>query len=149
MNESDSLYVFSYPSIGRVNLPLICYLGSSLFPYQGFPFCDSISIYLITGKGTYRVSQVLVISLLTYHALRWTPTDPYHSYHTDWFVLASVGWKTSPSVFNCVTELYQASGMYDYPLWSIGFSVYASCLSFCDIIYSLPTSTQHSIRVVG
>jgi len=134
--------------LGWVSLPLVYCLGFSLYLCPGFPFCDSISIYLAADKGTYRVSQVLDISLLTYHVLRWTPTDPPHSYRSDWFVLASVALKMSPSALSFLTGLYQTSGMCDNSLWSISFSVYASCGSFCEKKKNV-TSYMHATLDTG
>ena len=70
----------------------------------------------------------------------WTPTVPPKSYHFDFFVLASVTLKTSPTASIVLTMLTWLQGC-AYPLWPIGFSVYASRFLLCS---RLPQSKPHA-----
>ena len=75
-----------------------------------------------------------------------TPTAPPKPYQDDFFVLASVALKTSPTALFALTMLTWLQGC-AYPLWPMWFSVYASCILLCSRLpQSKPLATLRRIR---
>jgi len=84
-----------------------------LLPYLSFRICLPVpsggGCRLAHQDRNSRVSQVLDLSLRTFHAL-CDPRDPRNAHQNAFSVLASRPLKPSPSALMPITGLYQASG---------------------------------------
>ena len=137
MSVSDSLFTFSHPSFGWVDLPVYQILLNSLDQEQ---------------IGSHKFSSFL--SFFTCHALAHRQTLQNLTFN-DSFVLASTRGESVAICFNKCNDADLASGMCISPV-----TCKVLCVRFTSIVHvdgrkknhtavNVPPEAQHSILVVG